>query len=181
MFDTAFHLLKKLEPPVRPTYAKSTSDPASRAALDAAPFADLLTLVADGSLSSERPVSIDFETTDQFDEQQLARLASAADLAESSGAHRALMLIDGRGVVLDVAERRLELELSGDMSTTVALDAAVYVVETGALDAGSVPWPGTGLIPPAVATQIERANRAHHAPGSDIAPQTETPFRRVAG
>ena len=60
-------------------------------------FDELLQLVSRGQLSSGRPVDLGFAPRSEITDDQLARLASAADLAEAEGARTALMLVDGRG------------------------------------------------------------------------------------
>ena len=83
---------------------------------------------------------------------------AAADQAEALGARRALMLIDGRGFVLDVSNRQLAAELSPDPSSrSFNLDAALYVADVQS----SPPLPPpAGVAPPAVTNQIESARSA---------------------
>jgi len=101
-------------------------------------------------------------------EAQLERLGSAADQAEAAGADRAVMIIDGRAMVMDVPQRVIETEISaqsgassdGEGRATVFnhVDAAVYVPgEDDASAAAPPPLPGNGLVPGAVARQLERA------------------------
>jgi hypothetical protein len=72
------------------------------------------------------------------------------------------MLIDGRGLVMDVASRTILEELSArDGASLVNLDAAVYVASPDEDQAGRpLGLPGGGLIPPAVARQLEQARHA---------------------
>ncbi len=69
------------------------------------------------------------------------------------------MLIDGRGVVLDVAGRTLTAELAADPSSRIVnVDAAVYVA--GEDEAPQPrPVPPSAVAPAAVARQIEAASR----------------------
>ena len=168
------HLLKKLEPAVRPAGAPGARH-VPQAPLEQQSFDELLQLVSTGSISSGRPVSLGASLPDEeeLDEAALRRLAAAADLAEASGARRAVMLLDGRGLVMDVASRAVIAELSANAShRLVDIDAAVYVA--GDDDAPVEPMPGqpdAGRIPAAVLEQIEAARRGRS--GSDE-PQTET-------
>lgn len=123
-------LLRRLEPPVRPGAAPARSG-APGAPIERRGFDDLLSLVARGSLRSERSVTVAgaAHIDPPLEAGQLARLASAADEAESAGAHRAVMLIDGRGIVMDVPQRVVEDELGASPTRQrFELDAAVYVM-----------------------------------------------------
>lgn len=158
MMERTNQLLKRLEPPVRPAYA---GEGAVRPAppIEGRSFGDLLTLVSDGSVSSGRHVTLAFTPRAEVSEAQLARLGPAADVAEAHGAGRALMLIDGRGLLLEVASRQLLAELSErDSDTILTLDAAVYVAGEDDAASGAALGPPRGtLVPRAVAEQLERA------------------------
>jgi len=158
----AARLLKKLEPPVRPVGNYAVSTPSRP--LEQQGFDELLALVSTGGVRSDRGVTVldDELLSDPLTEPQLERLASAADLAESSGAERAVMLLDGRGLVMDIGPRLVTGELSMDPQHRLAdLDAAVYVAgEDEEEPTDTVPrLPGTGLVPPAVARQLLEAVR----------------------
>jgi hypothetical protein len=156
-------LLKKLEPAVRPASAPFTA-PGPQAPLEERSFDDLLSLVSTGSLHSGRPVTVagSARLKEDLDGSQLDRLTAAADLAEAAGARQAVMLLDGRGLVLDVAARRLTAEVGPDPARPLMnIDAAVYVAgddeeaERGA--AGFGPPPVARLRPEAHA-----ASRSSH-------------------
>jgi hypothetical protein len=120
-------LLKRLEPPVRPACAAGPAA-GERVAFDRASFGELLQLVSEGAIASGRCIAVAFDAQPALGEAQLERLARAADLAESHGARRAVMLLDQRALIMDVAERRLEGELRGAAADpVVGLDAAVWV------------------------------------------------------
>lgn len=152
-------LLRRLEPAVRPgpsgAAAHRPNLPIERQDFDA-----LLTMVASGRISSGRPVQCRCELSSPLDEQQLERLAAAADDAEAEGAQRAVMIIDGRAVVMDVPQRVIDTEVSAHGSARVfsGVDAAMYVPgpDDDAHDA-LPPFPGCGLVPGTVARQLERA------------------------
>ncbi len=151
-------LLRQLEPAVRPAFA---SGPAARprTPLEHQRFDELLAQAAQGSVRSGRGVGYAYPVAEQLDDAQTARLATAADLAEASGAQQALMLIDGRGMVLDVPNRLLTGELSAHGSSRlVKIDAAVYVANDDE-EGGDAPLVlSGGIAPPAVARQIEAAH-----------------------
>lgn len=160
-------LLKRLEPAVRPCGASQRSADPNRP-IDEQDFDALLTLVARGDLSSGRVVRSAFESDEPLTDAQLERLASAADQAEAAGADRAVMILDGRALVMDVPQRVIETELSaqagarsgtsGSATVFSEVDAAVYVPgEDEPFPAGVPPMPGCGLVPGSVARQLERA------------------------
>ncbi len=124
------HLLRRLEPAVRPAYATPPPPQHPQPPLEGQSFDELLALAQQGSVRSGRAVHWGggADPASPIDEQQLTRLSAAADVAEAAGARRALMLIDGRGVVLDVANRTLVAELADDdAARAVKVDAAVNV------------------------------------------------------
>jgi len=153
-------LLRKLEPAVRPTGSPATTR-RPHAPFEKQSFDQLLTMVSSGSVNGGKPVMIDphADLKDELDDGQLDRLTCAADMVEASGARRAVMLIDGRGLILDVSGRRLTAELSVEpASQLINIDAAVYVAgedETSAISGAPPAFPGSGLIPPEVARQFE--------------------------
>ena len=127
MATDPIQLLRRLEPAVRPAGAPN---PGLRAAtpFERRSFQELLTLVADGRVRSDRPVRLDFDPPDPPTPEQLERLAAGGDLAAAAGAEIALMLIDGRAFVMDVPGRALVGALEGGTaSRLVELDAAVIV------------------------------------------------------
>jgi hypothetical protein len=151
-------LLKQLEPAVRPTYAQT---PAARptAPLEHQEFDELLAKASQGLVESGRSVSASYETPEELTPNQINRLSTAADLAEASGARRALLLMDGRGLVLDVATRTLNTELSSDPSAhVVELDTAVYVAGADEQRSGAASLP-TGVAPRAVGEQLDSVQR----------------------
>jgi len=159
-------LLKKLEPAVRPASAPSTAG-GPEAPLEQRSFDDLLSLVSTGSLHSGRPVTVAGSAglKESLDGSQLDRLTAAADIAEAAGARQAVMLLDGRGLVLDVAARRLTAEVGPDPARPLMnIDAAVYVAgdddEEDELGSAAAPLPAAGLVPPAVARLLQGAHAA---------------------
>ncbi len=154
-------LLKQLEPAVRPAYL---GPPSSRptAPLEQQPFDELLASAKAGRLASGRAVSTAHEG-EPISPEQLQRLAVAADRAESSGAQRAVLLLDGRALLLDVATRTVSMELSA-LSALEKIDMAVYVpTESEQTNTRPLGPPG-GVAPRGVALQIDQAQR--HSPSA---------------
>ncbi len=151
-------LLRQLEPVVRPGFTPSTPVPARPGLADQS-FDELLALASRGAIESGRRVQITFEPNEALDDQQITRLSSAADLAEASGARRAITLIDGRGFVLDVAQRTLTAELSAGAGSRFVheLDAAIYVPGADEQETKPLGPPAARMPPPAVARQIASA------------------------
>ena len=149
-------LLKQLEPPISPAYAHGTVG-RPRLPIEQTPFDQLLAQVRQGSVLSGRRIEVDFAMSPALDETQMRRLGMAADLAEASGARRALMLVDGRGLVLGVSDRSLQAELAA--ATPVAgIDTAVYVGgDEDELPAAALKPPG-GIAPRAVGEEITRTS-----------------------
>ena len=163
-------LLRQLEPAVRPVYASAPLH-AGRAPFEGKTFDQLLAEARGGEVTSGRAVEVAYEPAVPFTEGQLDRVNGSADLAEASGAKRALVLLDGRGLVLDVATRRLTGEL--DTGARVAqLDAAV-LAPAAEPQARALGPPG-GVAPRAVGEALLRV--AQRLPDSstdhptDIAP-----------
>ncbi|UCD76371.1 MAG: hypothetical protein JSV91_05485 [Phycisphaerales bacterium] len=173
-------LLKRLEPPVRPGAAGGPRQ-VPRVPIEQQSFDQLLTLVTRGDVQSDRPVDLAFVPEEEITEEQMSRLAAAADLAQSRGARRAVMLIDGRGLLMNVQGRAVETELSaGEERVFQNVDAAVYVAgeEEGLDEAPRMP--GAGVIPPAVAAQIEAARDSHNVPGGAELTRADSAGRSVA-
>ncbi len=145
-------LLRQLEPAVRPGAAPSAAR--GRSPLEAQSFDELLAQARRGAVRSDRPVEYAYAAQQKLDAEQLERLSAAADLAEASGARRALMLVDGRGLLLDVGARALEGELSADAGL-LEVDAAVFVGDESA-SPGAARGP-SGVAPRVVAQQIDSA------------------------
>ena len=173
-------LLKRLEPPVRPG-AASGSTALPHLPIEQQSFDQLLTLVASGDVRSDRPIELAFSPGDELSEEQMNRLAAAEDLAQTRGARRALMLIDGRGLVMDVAGRKLEAELaSAEGGMIQGIDTAVYVAGDEEALGGRPLMPGAGVIPPAVAAQIEAAHSTQQSSGQPEQTSNDSADRSVA-
>jgi len=156
-------LLKQLEPAVRPALAPASSA-RQNAALETQSFERLLSLASQGAIHSGRQIDVQCEAVPPLAASQLERLAAAADQAQAAGAKHALMLIDGRGFVLDVQNRALTAELSNDPASRLAnIDAAMFVPgdDQARLDRVLGP-PNSGVMPKARATPLH-SSTAHTA------------------
>ncbi len=149
-FDAA-HLLKRLEPSVRPVAGR---DGAVAAQFEHQGFGELLALVSSGRVGSGEPVTCDCELHPPLDDAQYARLSAAMDRATVAGSKRSIMLIDGRGLVADIQDRKIDSELTDADHVDTGIDAAVFVASDDE-EAGTFPLPATGLIPRGVAEQFE--------------------------
>ena len=90
----------------------------------ASAFAELLAQARSGKLSSSLPVTIDPSSDVQLSEEQLGRLSLAADRLEAAGVRTALVVLDGRKLILDVHQR----------SVRPAADSALIDGVDGVLD-----------------------------------------------
>ena len=154
-------LRRQLEPAVRPDYA---SGPARgpRPPIEHARFDELLERASRGLVESGRPVRYAVAAGEAPSPQQLERLAAAADLAEAAGARRALIVVEGRGLVLDVPQRVVAEELSAG-TRLLSVDAAVYVAGDDE-EPTPAPLPPPGAVAPrAVAEQVEAAHQRRAA------------------
>jgi hypothetical protein len=147
-------LLKALQPAVQPAYLKG---PAARpqTPVEGRSFENLLREAGSGAIDSGRAVAQGPATGAELEPRQLERLAAVADLAEASGARRALVMIDGRGLVLDVAGRRLTEELGG-ANRMASVDTAMVVPDEDDTPDIRIGPPG-GVAPKGAADEIARA------------------------
>jgi len=121
-----------------PTAAQPTDGPS---------FDSLLQQAQGGSLSSGIPVRVMRQAGLSLSPSQLARLSDAADRAEAAGANRALVMMDGMALTMDVPTRTITGQ--ADTSATKVLNGvdAVVTVANGAGDLpGQVAAPSAGLM-----------------------------------
>ncbi len=100
-------------------------------------FAALLEKAGKGEVESGLSVTVDEGAGVKLTDDQLARLAVAADRAEAQGATRALVLIDGMALRLDVGMRQVTgaADLKGNTPLT-GIDAVISVPGTEASPVG---------------------------------------------
>lgn len=99
-------------------------------------FEQLLRDAQGGSISSGIPVRVSPQAGVSLSPSQLARLSGAADRAEAAGAGRALVMMDGMALTMDVGTRTITG--TADASSTKVL-SGVDTVVTVANDAGQAP------------------------------------------
>lgn len=103
MNATGTDLLRLLSAQATPGVSPGSAS-APTGALD---FAQLLSQAKAGQLSSGRDVSVASGSGVQLSDDQIKRISAAADIAESQGATRALVMIDGMAIKLDVSMRQV--------------------------------------------------------------------------
>ena len=133
--------------------------------VQAGEFADLLRRARDGTLSSNRPVTIADDAGLQLTEDQLARLALAADRAEAAGLRKVLVTIDDRRVILDVTQRAVLSAASAQGGVIEGIDGVMDLAGLLAPspDKAAPLGPPTAMESPAVArllSQIHHRDRA---------------------
>lgn len=143
-------LLRLLEPAVRPLAAPSPTGPAPRSES----FSALLERAARGELATGRAVTVAVAAAlpAPLSPEQLARIGAAADRAEAAGATAALVLVDGRGVLLDVGQRVVTAELASGALSSARVELAVAAATKEAVPRPALLPPGAGpppLAPPA--------------------------------
>ncbi len=134
MTINAGELLRALGGGLLPSASTSTTKPGGVS--DALGFAALLKRAQGGELQSGRELKIDDSVKAEFSPSQLARLGDAADAADAAGATKLLAMLDGQGVVIDIASRTIErvvpmdgedLEGATPGDVLVGVDSAVVV------------------------------------------------------
>ncbi len=139
------------------------SRPAQARAGDGAEFRSLLERAQGGEVSSGLPVTIAPGAGVTLTQAQLTRLADAADRAEAQGASRALVLIDGMALRLDVGVREVTgaAEIKADTVLT-GIDAVISVGPGGESPAaGPIPLPPVagGTLNPSLLELLSRTER----------------------
>jgi hypothetical protein len=137
MSDPSAAMLRALGSGIVPAGAERPA-PALR---ERAHFGELLAKAQSGELSSGAPVRVMSGAGVKLTGSQLSRLSAAADQAEAAGAARALVLIDGMVLTMDVGVRTItgvadlsRTQVAGDV------DAVITVApEDGAVAAAMPP------------------------------------------
>ncbi len=140
MILTAVQLLRALGSGIRPAGGEQP-------AAGAASFAEMLESAKAGTVSSGLAVEVAPDAGVNLTNDQLARVAQAADRAEASGAHRALVEIDGQRLMLDVASRTVTGHAAeGPGGVVTGVDAVIRVPDAGQGQSESrivpLPWKG---------------------------------------
>jgi hypothetical protein len=107
MTSDAAGLLKMLASGVRPAGVAVPGTTPRAAGIESGQFAELLSKARAGELGSNRPVTIDSDAAGsmKLTDDQLAKIALAADKAEAEGVRTALVVLDDQQVLLDVSSR----------------------------------------------------------------------------
>lgn len=92
---------------------------------DSTDFAELLRQAQAGEISSKLPVTIDPDVDVEISDEDLAKLSLAADKAEASGLRTALVIADGKRLILDVQQRRITSVASGDSGIVGGVDGII--------------------------------------------------------
>ena len=125
MSTDALHMLKRLEPVIRPGQAVVCS---SQLPLEHAGFEDLLARAERGEFESGRRIDHATGLAPLSDEMN-NRIAKVADAAEAAGFDRVLVIADDRPVLLKVSDRKIEKELVAvDQERLYSVDAAVRIL-----------------------------------------------------
>ncbi len=164
------NLLRRLDPPVRPSSSERAARPAATAPNG---FEDLLVLASRGELRSGMPVTAP-PSGAPLNEDDQERLGEAADTAAAAGFEQALIVLDGRHLVIDVPTRRvLEEALPRQSTRTIRVDGAVIAPSR---EEPLAPVRGPACLPPdSIRQQIESA---HHSLCEE--PQPDAPSRAAS-
>lgn len=122
-------------------------------------FGAMLERARAGELSSGREVRVARSAGVELTEDQLTRIAAAADRAETAGSKHALVLIDGRALKLDVASREITARVElGNGAVLTGIDAVVQAAasENAGPDAAVTPALLGGLNPALLNVMTER-------------------------
>lgn len=130
MTTSPAEMLRMLASGVRPdgALARGGSTPVEGQA-----FAELLAGVRSGKVTSGREVTVSGGADVSLTPDQMQRLSVAADAAEARGVARLLAVVDDKAVVLDVASRTIEAQVSWPSDALQTdIDAVVVVPGAGA-------------------------------------------------
>jgi hypothetical protein len=124
-------LLRSLGAGIRPGEAGAVGAPGramTPAELANAPFARLLER-ARSEEPSGKPVRVMAESGVRLSDEQMQRLSQAADRAEREGATRAVVLIDGAALMLDVGVRTITGVVDQSKGAITGIDAVIRAPE----------------------------------------------------
>ncbi len=139
MIFTAASMLGALGSALRP----KNSQPATPATPGQSPeFAELLSKAQRGEITSGAPVKIAKGLQLKLSDEQVGRLSVAADKAEAQGANRALVVMDGQTLQMDVASRTITGAVDTSAPGVIAgVDAIVVAPPPAASNASIVKPP----------------------------------------
>lgn len=161
-FD-ADHLLKRLQPVVRPCGPEFR--PRSARHFDEANFAQLIEMASRGELASGRPVQTSAQS--ELDEERMNRLSTACDAFEAAGIAHGAVMMEGRIYLLAVEQRLLERELGSEEAGKVQnTEGVIRVLGPDESADSEVDAPkmrskcAIPAVPPGILAQLERASGA---------------------
>jgi hypothetical protein len=128
-------LLRALGSGIRPAGLDASRSQAASGLVEGASFQQMLREASDGQVSSDRPIRVSRHAGVDLTPSQLNRLAAAADRAEAAGATKALVMIDGMVLQMDVGLRTITGK--ADTNATKVL-SGVDAVLTVAPEAGEL-------------------------------------------
>ncbi len=103
-----------------------------KAPVEGASFKDLLGRLEDGTLRAGEPIRLGTGSKLELSRDQLERLGDAAATLESSGAQRAVIMLDGMAIEYDVQSRTVigEIDLD-DGGAVTGIDALIHARSAG--------------------------------------------------
>jgi hypothetical protein len=141
-------LLAKLASSTRP---QGVPDGGARAKtpIEGRSFKELLAQASTGEIASGIPVKVSASSGVKLTSEQLTRLQSAADAADAQGATKAVVLIDGVALGLDVQSRTIvsQLDLSKP-GVHAGFDAVLSVPGTGSGTGSGAGTSASSTLPP---------------------------------
>lgn len=156
MTQSPIDLLRLLSSGIRPDGATT----AGRAPIEHAEFADLLSRVRNGGITSGEPITVAPNAGVELSADQLDRLGVAIDAAQAAGKDRILALIDGLTLSINVESRTVEAahgpsdaQLLTDFDAVVSVPAVNAKKLASLFSATSSPRPATS--PLAALSRIE--------------------------
>ncbi|MBX3403546.1 MAG: hypothetical protein KF699_09070 [Phycisphaeraceae bacterium] len=158
--DTA-QMLRQLAAGGAPPGVQASSGAAAAHRTNEGAFAELLKRARDGTLSSNRPVSVEKAAGLALSEEQLARLSLAADRAEAAGLRTALVLIDDQRLILDVHQRSIIGAATPEHGVLDGIDGVIDLANVLAPPPAPAPvGPPSALESPAVARLLAMRDEA---------------------
>ena len=120
-------------------------------------FQSVLDKARTGGISSGIPVTTAPGAQVTLTPDQASRLAAAADMAEAHGAGRAVFLIDGQALRMDVGSRTILGAVDASQTGVLTdIDAIINVAQTGASQSSGIVGPPAAM-PPGLNLSLLRA------------------------
>jgi hypothetical protein len=168
MSNDSVQLLKQLGFAGRSSPLKSTGACSDCGSIESASFAELLDQVKSGKLGSQRTVEPAADENIQLSNDEQIRLSAAADKAEASGIRSALVLLEGKRLVLDVGSRQVRHAEESSQGITSGVDGVIDLTSKGSSNVVNTIFGPVG----AAERPGESANKRNQAlgpPGAGVA------------